>query len=307
MVHIVTKNIKGNEYLYLVESIRNGSKIIQKTIKYIGRKRPIPKEEFECMKLSHSNKDWILHFHKDYLSYQHHEKLKKKSKLYQEYLTTLDKTSLEKEQHRFLSRFIANSNAIEGSTLTPNETYQYLFEQTIPSGKTKKELHMTDNLFEAWKYIESHFRETPTISHLLKLHALVNKGIEEDSTLGKLKSVQNYIGDKHTTSYLFIEEKLQQLLEWIQNAKKEVNDFEIAFQSHAQFEFIHPFVDGNGRVGRLLLNWLLLQKKLSPLAITVRKRSEYIVSLENATRGNVRAICEFCFEEYINQYDFVQS
>ena len=60
MVSIVTKKIKGNNYLYLVDSIRKGEKVIQKTVKYIGVKRPILNEEFECMKLSYQDKDWVL-------------------------------------------------------------------------------------------------------------------------------------------------------------------------------------------------------------------------------------------------------
>ena len=91
------------------------------------------------------------------------------------------------------------------------------------------------------------------------------------------------------------------LMKWIKQAFKKVDDFEVAFQSHAQFELIHPFVDGNGRVGRLLLNWLLLYNHLGPLAIPINKRSEYISALENAQKGKIEAICQFCFNEYIKQ------
>src|SRR6056297_1216034 len=117
MVSIVTKTIKGNEYLYLVASIRKGSKVIQKTIKYIGKKRSVPKEEFECMQYSYDEKDWILTTTKDTLSYQDHEAMKKASEAYKDYLKGLDSISREKEKERFLSNFIANSNAIEGSTM----------------------------------------------------------------------------------------------------------------------------------------------------------------------------------------------
>ena len=104
---------------------------------------------------------------------------------------------------------------------------------------------------------------------------------------------------------LFNEEKMQMLLSWIRKAYHKINDFEAAFQSHAQFEIIHPFVDGNGRVGRLLLNWLLIYKGLMPLAIEVKRRSEYISALNNAGRGKIEAICIFCLNEYLKQYSFV--
>ena len=109
----------------------------------------------------------------------------------------------------------------------------------------------------------------------------------------------------HTTSFLFVSERIDELLNWIKKALKKINEFEVAFQSHAQFEIIHPFVDGNGRVGRLILNWILLYKKLMPLAISYQNRSQYLSALENSRRGKIEAISQFCFQEYINQYSFV--
>lgn len=304
MVSIVKKNIKGNDYLYLVDSIRTGKKVRQKTIKYIGPKRPVRKEELDCMKLSYSNEDWVLSKAKDQLSYQDHKLLKETSDKHKSYLKSADPLTREKENNRFLSIFIANSNAIEGSTLTPSDTYKYLFEDIVPYGKTKKELHMATNLLNAWNYMQSQIKTKPSLKHLQELHKLVNKDIETDATLGKFKPIQNYVGTSLTTSFLFVEEKLKKLLTWTTTAKKSMNDFEIAFQSHVQFEVIHPFIDGNGRVGRLLLNWLLIQFKLEPLAIDVSARAEYILTLENARRGNLKAICSFCMAQYLKTYSY---
>jgi len=305
MVSIVTKQIKGNEYLYLVDSIRKKEKVIQKTIKYIGRKRPVPKEEFECMKSSYKKEDWVLNNFNDDLSYKDHESMKKASDSYKTYLRGLDKVSKEKEREKFLSAFISNSNAIEGSTLTAKDTFNYLFKDTVPEGHNKKELHMASNLLDAWKYVEKNHKKIPKHDDLFALHGFVNRGIESDETLGKYKKVQNYIGDIHTSSYLFTEERMDEFLKWIKKAFRNVNDFEIAFQSHAQFEIVHPFVDGNGRIGRLLLNWILMYKGHSPLAINVKNRSDYISALNNARRGKIEAICRFCMKEYLKQYSFM--
>jgi len=305
MVSIVTKKIKGHEYIYLVNSIRKKRKVIQKTIKYIGRKRPVPIEEFECMKLSYKNHDWILNEFEDKLSYSDHAKMKKASDFYKKYLKGLDKMSREKENEKFLSIFISNSNAIEGSTLTVKDTSNYLFHDIVPKGHKKKELFMASNLLKAWNYVEENHKRLPNHKDLLKIHEFVNKDIEEDKTLGKYKKVQNYIGDIYTSSFLFTEERMDALLKWIKKAFAKVNDFEAAFQSHAQFEVIHPFVDGNGRVGRLLLNWLLMYKGLMPLAISVNKRSDYLIALNNSRKGKVEAICKFCFKEYTRHYKFM--
>ncbi len=302
MVSIVTKRIHGNEYLYLVTSIRKKEKVIQKTIKYIGKKRPIRKEEFECMEYSYKREDWILDECRDQLSYQDHESIRKSSREYQKYLGALDKISRKKEKERFLSIFISNSNAIEGSTVTVKETYDYLFKSVVPKDHTKKELFMASNLLDAWEYLEKNYGHLPTEKDMKELQKRVNKGIEEEKTLGEYKTVQNYIGDIYTSSYLFVPERMQELLVWMHTAFQKIDDFEVAAQSHAQFEIIHPFIDGNGRVGRLLLNWLLLYRGYSPLAIHEKKRARYITALDSARRKALKPICQFCFEEYAEQY-----
>ena len=305
MASIVTKTIKGKEYLYLVDSVREKERVIQRTIKYVGKKRPINKHEFNSMLLSYKKEDWILNNFQDQLSYQEHHQMHQASEKYRKYLQSLDSTSQEKEKERFLSNFIANSNAIEGSTLTPEDTFNYLFNDLTPSGKSKKELFMASNLLKAWRYLENNVKMFPTQKHILEMHKLVNKEIESEQTLGKFKQVQNYIGEVYTTSYLFVEERIKELFLVLKKAYKNVDDFEVAFQSHAQFEIIHPFVDGNGRVGRLLLNWLLMHKKLMPLAISFKKRAEYITALNNARNGKMEAICQFCYTEYLVQYEFM--
>ena len=305
MVSIVSKRIKGNEYLYLVESVRNGEKVVQKTVKYIGKKRVISKSELECMQISHNREDWILKETIDYLSYKDHQKMKECSENQIRLLKNLDKVSKEKERERFLSKFIANSNSIEGSTLSELDTFNFLFNDIAPKGHNKKELFMATNLLNAWEYVEKNHKQFPTEADIKNLHKFVNREIENDKTLGVYKIVQNYVGDIYTTSYLFVEERMKELLIWIKKSYKDINEFEVAFQSHAQFELIHPFIDGNGRVGRLLLNWLLMYKGLEPLAIKNINRKDYLSALYNAQKGNLASICNFCFKEYISQYEFV--
>jgi Fic family protein len=303
MVYFVTKNIKGHEYLYLVHSIRNKDKVVQKTIKYIGPKRHISRDEFLCMKDSYENNDWILNEFKDELSYKYHDILNKITKSYKKYIKSFDSISYQKGKEKLLSKIISNSNAIEGSTMNIKDTYNFLFDDIVPKKTTKKELNMASNLIKAWNYVSLNKNRFPKIQDLFILHKLVNQDIEDDKTLGKFKKIQNYVGDSSTSSFLFVEEKILRLFEWIKKAFYKMNDFEVIFQSHAQFEIIHPFIDGNGRVGRLLINWLLMYKQKLPLIIQNKNRSEYLSAINNSRRGKVEAIVRFCYEEYIEQYE----
>jgi Fic family protein len=253
------------------------------------------------MEISYKEDDWILKKSEDTLSYQNHQRMKTASKQYKMYIENLDAVSREKEKERFLSEFIANSNAIEGSTMSTDDTFNYLFNDLAPKGKSKKELFMASNMLDAWNYVENNWHRMPCERDLCELHRLVNKGVESDITLGKFKKVQNYVGDVYTTSYLFAEERTSRLIKWIKNAFNSIDDFEVAFQSHAQFEIIHPFVDGNGRAGRLLMNWLLMNRGLMYFAISSSRRSDYLSALRNAQKGKIEAICRFCFEEYLEQ------
>ena len=301
MVNLVIKKIKGNEYLYLVHSVRDKNKVKQKTIKYVGPKRFVSKEEFECMKYSYSKGDWILKNFKDHLSYKDHELMKKTSNNFKKYFDNLDSMSKQKEKERFLSKFISNSSKIEGSTMTSKQTYDYLFEDITPKGKSKKELYMAENLYMAWQFMEKNIHRMFNLKDIKKLHKLINKNIE-DETLGKYKNIQNYVGDVLTSSFLFVEERMDEFLTWVKKSFSKMDIFEITFQSHAQFEIIHPFIDGNGRIGRILINWILLHKEFMPLAIRASKRADYLSALNNSQRGKIEAIVKFCSKEYLFQY-----
>ena len=231
--------------------------------------------------------------------------MRQASQNYKKYLSTLDNVSKEKEKEKFLGIFISNSNAIEGSTLGVKETFNYLFKDITPEGHSKKELFMASNMFEAWKYIENNFKRFPRHEDLFEMHGLVNRGIESEQTLGRYKKVQNYVGDSYTSSHLFVKERMSMLGKWTKAAFDKIDDFEVAFQSHAQFEIIHPFVDGNGRVGRLLMNWILMNRGLMYFAINVSRRNAYISALNSAQNGRMDAICKLCYEEYIGQYKFL--
>ena len=96
-----------------------------------------------------------------------------------------------------------------------------------------------------------------------------------------------------------IKEMLNELVEWYEKHHKKYPPIVLAAVVHNQFENIHPFCDGNGRVGRLLLNYVLLKHKLPPVNIDFEKRKVYYKTLqEYENNHNIRPTIELILEEY---------
>jgi len=104
----------------------------------------------------------------------------------------------------------------------------------VEADRKKKELFMATNLYNAWIFLEKNCHRHPTHHDMHELHKRVNRDVETEETLGRYKTVQNYIGDVYTTAYMYTQEKMHKLLRWIRSAYKNINDFEVAFQSPPQ-------------------------------------------------------------------------
>jgi Fic family protein len=85
-----------------------------------------------------------------------------------------------------------------------------------------------------------------------------------------------------------VEGQFKELMLWYRGNKRRYHPVVVAAYTHTAFEGIHPFVDYNGRVGRLLLNFILLKHGFPPIAIAYRRRAEYYAALRAAVKGNLK-------------------
>ena len=100
-----------------------------------------------------------------------------------------------------------------------------------------------------------------------------------------------------------VQELLKELVEWYNKCKKKYPPILLASVVHNQFENIHPFQDGNGRIGRLLLNYVLLQHKCPPINILLRDRGKYYTCLQEYDRKNdIKSTLKFLISQYKKQY-----
>ncbi|MES2799913.1 MAG: Fic family protein [Bacteroidota bacterium] len=174
-----------------------------------------------------------------------------------------------------LSESVYNSNAIENSTLTLEDT------ENIISGHELKRIVAVREIYEATnlaKVTESILKEpliSLTIEKILELHKILLSNIDEQFS-GRFREGREWVrvGNHLGANPLFVNSLMQELIE---NYKTSDDYFlnKIA-HFHAEFETIHPFVDGNGRIGRILINLQLLQNDLPPIIIQNKsKHSEY--------------------------------
>ena len=191
----------------------------------------------------------------------------------------------------FITRNIYNSNRIEGSTLSYADTYAIVFkDDSFTLSKVKpRELYEAINLKYANDYSFNHLNEPLSIKTIIEMNRYINKNIDEREGLRKS---QVYIrgADFVPPRPDAVPYQMQQLL--FDYEHSDLDDLLKVADFHIRFEHIHPFVDGNGRTGRLLINHMLLQKDMMPVVIKSEDRSRYFELLANYDRDGLKAMIE---------------
>lgn len=181
------------------------------------------------------------------------------------------------------------SNAIEGNTLTRQETALIVEEGITVEGKSLQEHLEAVNHAKAFDYIKTFSnsnRQELTISDVLDIHKIILEKID-DTNAGRLRTVAVRLRGSETIlpNALKVPELMEDFISWLKG-KNNDNPVKIAADAHFKLVSIHPFVDGNGRTARLLMNLLLMQVGFPPAIIRKEDRSTYIKSLETGQTKN---------------------
>lgn len=177
-----------------------------------------------------------------------------------------------------VTRSIYHSNAIEGNTLSYYNTYAIVFNKNTILSANPREIYEAINLKYALSYVLSSLDNNLTVDMIRKIGILVNKNI---SDIDNFRSTQVFInGARHIPPKP--EDVPRLISELVYSIKKSDFDSIWDFMSyfHIKFERIHPFIDGNGRTGRLLLTKLSMRNGLAPIVIPVEARSKYMELLD---------------------------
>ena len=196
----------------------------------------------------------------------------------------------EELRHRYEVALTHHSTAIEGNTLTQSETQIVIEKGVTIGGKSVLEHLEVIGHKEALDFvIELASDQTPLGEREIReIHSLVMKGqANGDSGRYRNLDVKAAGTDYVYPSHLKVPELMEGFVEWL-GSSPDLHPVDLASEAHLRFVTIHPFRDGNGRVGRLLLNLLLLRHGYPIAVVHVAQRAEYIGAMEAIQSGGTR-------------------
>jgi Fic family protein len=177
---------------------------------------------------------------------------------------------------------VYNSNAIENSTLTLKETEKILLEMEVARKLDVREVYEAKNLARVVEYIRSKFKEEDiSLELMLLLHQMLIGGID-DAIAGRFRRANEYVrvGAHIAPAPEHVEQMLEQALVGYNSDHQTFFSDKIA-RFHLEFEHIHPFNDGNGRIGRVLINYQLIRLGFPSVIIRNKEKSDYYAAFRD--------------------------
>lgn len=178
-----------------------------------------------------------------------------------------------------------SSNAIEGNSYSLSETKILLEDGLTAGGKPIRDALAIIGHEKAYNYMFSLLSQKfLKEKDLLFLHHLLQVGLENDTKVGEYRNIDVFITvSKYKVAKISeIQTKVNKLLASQESLFNKYHPVVAAAKFHKELAFIHPFVDGNGRISRLAMNYFLIQRHLFPISIPLIRRHEYISTLEEA-------------------------
>ncbi len=302
MVYIYKKIIGTKPYYYLRASQRQGEKILVKDIAYLGSTmeeveqalQKLPQHEAKIRKAYRTLRQFLeLNRYKDQVQQR---KPKKDDLLGQQLLEVeacalhfrnafkkQDKNTQQETFHNFVIEFAFNTTSIEGNTITLAEARNLLREGLTPKDRTLREIYDVQN---TEKVFFSLLHSRQELGHALI--TTIHKGLLENIDVRRgyrTTDVRVLRSHFEATPAPYVLTDMNLLLQWYEQNRKTLHPLVLALLFHHKFEKIHPFMDGNGRTGRMLLNYILLQNDYPPCIIRKKTRAEYLQALNVADKA----------------------
>jgi Fic family protein len=313
MSYIEKKNIKGKSYLSFVKKVSFMSKVFV-IKKHIGAEPLIVNKEKYLLDHIEELSNEEFNFRNNFLKQvkqeiSHNENLPDKIELKSIKIGNLieGKKCNQLVNTEFAKDFIFNSNNIEGSKIPPEKV-----REIIDTGDTKynnrNEVKEVKNSVLAFEYLQKSFKFN--LLSIKRLYHILTKDLFMQGNIHYprgFKKEENIVGNSQTTSPEKVEIELVNLLNWYKANKNKIHPLILAFEFHRRYEFIHPFRDGNGRTGRLIMNKILMNAGYSPIIVYKENKLSYFNVLEKSKEGKLKSYYQFMLEQADKSYDYLLS
>ncbi|MBS3090495.1 Fic family protein [Candidatus Pacearchaeota archaeon] len=288
MVSVSKKIIKGEEYYYLNHSRRVKDRVEKKEL-YLGKQIPENIEELKRKFILEIYKEkWFGLFDKIRKNYAQETKV-----------TPL--SAQEKEREDFAVRFTYNTQRIEGSKLSLRDTANLLERGITPKDKPVRDIKEAEAHKKLF-YEMLDYKKDLTLQIVLYWNKKLLENTKPDMA-GRIREHQVKIsGSRFLPPFpAELQPLLREFFEWYGKSRNKLNPVELAALVHLKFVTIHPFGDGNGRISRMMMNFILNKNKLPMLDITYEKRNSYYNALERAQIKKDKGIfLQWFFRKYLD-------
>jgi len=290
MVTIREKKIGEQTYYYLEHSIRDNKKIVKKE-KYLGKEIPRDIERIKREFIIDLYKEkWFSNFEKIKKNYSHEQKI-------------MPPSSREKQKQTFAVKFTYNTQRIEGSKLTLKETSNLLERGITPSEKPINDVIEAEQHNKVF-YEMLEYKKDLSLQVVLYWHKKLFEKTKQDAA-GKIRNYQVEISLSKFIPPMPAELDflIKEFFDWYNNNKDKLNPVELAALVHLKFVTIHPFGDGNGRISRIMMSFVLHKYGYPMLDIPYAKRSSYYTALERSQiKKDTSVFINWFFKRYLKDF-----
>lgn len=332
MVYIYKKPVGNKTYYYLRASERKNGKIVIKDIAYLGSslkdvRKNLEKHPRHSEKIRKAYRT-IHNFLESnrYLQKAKYMKLKKDDWLSEKtidieackihYIADFQRQPYLTKQEiykNFIIEFAYNTTSIEGNTIKLEEARKLLDDGLTPKNRTLREIYDLQNTEKVFLTLleNKNKKEKQRLSNnlIIDIHKNLMENIDP-RTGYRTSDVRVIKANFKATPEPYVKTDMDLLLKWYERNRRHLHPLVIATIFHHKFEKIHPFMDGNGRVGRIILNFILLNNEYPPFIVHKKKRDAYLQALRTADRSeltkadkeNYQKLIDFMVEEMTDSY-----